>query len=243
MTKAPADHTESLADSIRRALEAAAAATDAAEEASLISEQTQTALAASIASQRKLVAVASGALGAAAVSIVLAGLVYLRSTADLREAAEIQAAASKAAIEQIQTMNTTIATAQEALTNINGMNDLIGARIDGLGDRMALDFEKVAADSLAMQPQIAASINETVSASLKQTRGEILTALAEIEAGFKSPSGVDPELKTLLTDLRDKLAKPAAPPPKAAAPKSKPPAASQKPKPKPAEPPSNFSFP
>lgn len=236
--------TETLSDSIRRALEAAAAANDAAEESSAVVNQSRAAIAAAVASQRKLTAIAGGALAASTISIVLAGLVYLRSTADLREAAELQAAANKAGIEQMQSINSTIKAAEEALVTISDLNDKIEAQFVGLGDRISDDLASVIAESSALQPQIASSIKETVETSLQQSSDEMLTALAELQAVLGS-GGTDPELKVLLADLRDKLTKPVAPP--AAAPKQKANAPAQKAKPKakpkPSEPSSNFSFP
>lgn len=245
MTDDRTEPTESLSDSIRRALEAAAAANDAAEEASFVTEQSRREIAASLATQRKLLAVAGGSFAAALVSVALGGLVYLRSTADLRESAEIQAAASKAAIEQIQAMNQTVTAAQDALKTITELKDQIGARIDGLGDRLSQDLAQVSAESAALQPQIATSIKDTVEASLGKTSSEILTALAQLEADLSATAGSDPELVKLLTDLKSSLGKPAAAPaPKPKTPKT---TAAPKPKPKanpkPSAPASTFSYP
>ena len=208
--------TDPITDSIRQALQAAAAATDAADECAVISTQTRKVIADATSGQRRMTAVAGGALVGAIVCAGLSGLVYLRSMADLREAAELQAAANKVAIEQIQSMQTKLAAADATVQALTQLEGEIGARFDGLGDRIKSDLAEFAADAAVMQPQMAAAIQTHVDTGLKQTRGEILTALAELEMG-QGGAG-DPDLKALLADLRDRLASSArAPTPRAEA--------------------------
>jgi hypothetical protein len=219
-----------LADSIKRALQAASVANDAAEEVAGLSDQSRKAVQDALTSQKRLSAVALGALIGSVVSLGLGGLIYLRSVADLREAAELQAIANKAAIEQVQALATAVQSAQGTLTDLGALNDQIAARIDGLGDRFSGDLSSFAAEASALQPQFASAIQKHIDDGLTQTRGEILTALAEMEAAAPQTGGADPELIRLLSDVRDRLKTPT--PAKAPAKPSAP--AKPKPKPKPA---------
>lgn len=221
-----------MTDAIHRALEAASAATDAAEECATLSDDTRKALSSALQSQKRLVSFAGGAVVAAMICGIIGGVVYLRSVADLRQAAEITAAANKASVEQIQSMTAKLEEAQAALASFAQLEAQVSARIDGLGDRLSGDIDRIATESSALQPQFATAIKTHVDEAMKQTRGEILMALAELEAGTASGTGLtDPELTALLKDVRDKLnAKPA--PERTATKKSTPPA-TPKPKPKP----------
>lgn len=233
-----------LKDGIRRALEAASAANDAAEEFSALSEQTRKAIADALAAQKRASVIATGSLVGALLCVGLGGLVYLRSMADLREAAEIQAAANKATIEQAQYLAQSVDTATKAADRIAELDEKFSAQIDGLGDRLQGEIDRIAQDSAALQPQIATTISEKVTASVEQFRGEILTALAELEVkgGGGSPA-VNEDILKLLAEMRAALPKAAPAAPKqttkaAVKPSGKP---SQKTAPKPE--PSPFKFP
>ncbi len=243
---------EDFSDSIRRALQAAAVATDAAEEAASISDQSRKAIAAAAAGQRRMTYIAAGTLVGAFVAAGLGALVYLRSVADLREAAELQAIANKALVEQIQALERTKEDAIIVISELTTFEDRIKELIDGIATRIKTDMDAMTADSAALQPQMATAIQDHFDAGLEKMRAEVMTSLAALELGGTGAG--DPEMKVLLTDLRDMLAnglppaeaKPATPPKKAetktASPKPKQTATpAKKPAPKPAKPP--FSFP
>ena len=194
---------DDVSESVKRALEAAATATDSAEEAAGVSEAAEQALAAAARSQRKVTALASGLLVAAVASAGMGTLIYLRSVADLREAAELQSAATLAMVEQIKLISETISSAETTLKTTEEQRQELSARIDGLGDRISGDISTLATNAGQMQPQFASAIQKHVDESLKTTRGEILTALAEIEMG--NSTGNSSELQVLLLEIRELL--------------------------------------
>lgn len=205
MAQETKDFGDDLAQSVKRALEAASVANDAAEEVAGLSEQSRKAIQDAMASQKRLSAIAVGAFIGCVISLCLGGLLYLRSVADLREAAELQALANKAAVEQIQALATVVQSAQTSLGDLGSLNDQIAARIDGLGDRFASDLASFAAEASAIQPQFATAIQKHIDDGLLQTRGEILTALAEIDMPLGQTGARDQELMGLLADVRDRL--------------------------------------
>lgn len=205
MKKKPTSDENDLSESVKRALEAAATATDSAEEAAGVSEAAENALAAAARAQRRVTALAAGLLVAGFASAGLGSLVYLRSVADLREAAELQSAATVAMVEQIKAITQTITAAEATLSLTENQRQELAARIDGLGDRLSGDISASAASAGQMQPQIASSIQKHVDESLKATRGEILAALAEMELGGGSAEGDLRQLQPLLLDIRSQL--------------------------------------
>jgi hypothetical protein len=236
--------TDDLSDAVRRALQAAAVANDAADEFAALSAKAETAVLSATAAQKRSTAVASGALGGAILVIGLSSLVYLRSVGDLREAAALQAAATKATIEQVHDMQAAIHKAEETVAGLTVLRDQMGAQFDGLGDRIKGDIESLAANATTMQPQVATAIQDHVDASLNDMRGQLMAALAEMEMSSSTAGGIDADTKMLLKDLRDRLSKPSPSPAKAPA---KAPVSTTrkstaaKPAPKPAKAP--FSFP
>ncbi len=210
MTKKPtpartaAEPPEKLNESITRALEAASVAADSAEEAAGVSEAAEKALAAAAAAQRRVAALAMGTLVSAVAVGGVGAMVYLRSLADLRQGAEIQAAANKVAIEQIHDMAEMLVRAGEAVARAETANAEIAARIDGLGDRLASDLARAIETAGQMQPQMAVAIQKGIEEDLSQTRGAVLAALAEMELGVPGAPG-DPDLRGLLVEVRDLL--------------------------------------
>ncbi|MFD1808740.1 hypothetical protein ACFSHQ_13345 [Gemmobacter lanyuensis] len=85
---------EQLAEAIRNALAAAEAATDAAAEAAAAIEGQLRGTEALQKAQRRLGVLTIAATGGALLSVAVSALVYFRSVADLREASELQAAAT-----------------------------------------------------------------------------------------------------------------------------------------------------
>lgn len=205
-----------VAESVQRALEAAATAVDSAEEAAGVSEAAEKALAQAASAQRKLTALAGGTLLAGLLSAGLGTMVYMRSVADLRQAAELQSAATLAMVEQIKAISEKLAEAETVLSDTEGQRMEIVARIDGLGDRISGDISVLAESASQMQPQFASAIQKHVDEGLKATRSEILNALAEMELGGSGASNA--QIEELLAALRAQMA-PTAKPKNASAPK------------------------
>lgn len=204
MAKKPTKPDENLTDSIKRALEAASTATDSAEEAASVSEAAEKALLSAAAAQKKVVAMAAGTVTAALICGALGALVYIRSVEDLRLASEIQSAANQALIERIQNMTDLLDKAEATLAANQTLSDEIGARFDGLGDRISAEIGQLSKEAVAMQPQMANALQKHIDDGLETTRGAILTALAEMELG--GSSAADPGMKALLEDIRSQLA-------------------------------------
>lgn len=192
---------DSTTEGIRRALEAAEMANDAAQELADLSAAHRAFAEAVIKGQRRNTMIASGALAGSVLALTLGGLVYFRSVADLRMAAGVQAEAAKLLVEEVK-------------------------QIDGIGDRVDEQQSKMASDLLALLEQvkdeiriagaealklpemepvepIGPEIAETVRAGVKEdidaAKAELMTALAEIEVNG-GVAHLD-ELKALITEL------------------------------------------
>ncbi|WP_143710431.1 hypothetical protein [Tabrizicola sp. TH137] len=191
---------DDVSDGIRRALEAAAVANDAAQDLSDLSAAHRKFAEAVIAGQRRNTMIASGALAGSVIAVALGGLVYFRSVADLRLAAAVQSEAAALLVEEVK-------------------------QIDGIGDRVDEQQAKMAGDLLALLEQVKdeiriagaealklpetepvdpAAIAETVQAGLKtelDTRhAEVMEALAEIKVDGIG-ANMD-ELRALIAEMK-----------------------------------------
>lgn len=227
---AEADETT---EGIRRALDAAEAANEAAQDIATLSAAHKAFAEAVMKGQRRNTMFAAGAGAGAMVAIALGGLVYFRSVADLRVAAAVQSEAAALLVEE--------------LTQI----DRIGDRVEEQQDKMRADLldllEKVkdeirraAMEGDAPEPEAAVAtvdpaLAETIRAGVKEeigtARDEIMQALAEISVSAASGGG-GAELQAALAELKaaaERLSSGAAAPrPAEAATRT------NKPKPKPA---------
>lgn len=193
---------DSTTEGIRRALEAAEAANDAAQDLAELSAAHRAFAEAVIKGQRRNTMIASGALAGSVLAVTLGGLVYFRSVADLRMAAGVQAEAATLLVEEVK-------------------------QIDGIGDRVDEQQAKMAADLLALleqvkdeiriagaaaltppepepeaetiDPQFVEAIRAGVKTDLDAAKAELMTALAEIEVNGGG-AHMD-ELKALITEL------------------------------------------
>jgi len=194
--------------------------------------------------QRRNTLLAAGAAGGAAVSLVLAGLVYFQSVDDLRMAADVQAEAAKLLVEEVKQIDeiADVVSAQQDVmkTDLLATLELVKDEIR----RAAMAGPEPAPEAEPMDAQIATAIREGVKADLDVLRDEILTALAEAELALLNGTG-DPEMTELLAGVKALVAAsapPAPPAPVAAAARNTPTPAKPRAKPVPAEP-NPFTYP
>lgn len=196
-------------DSIRRALDAAEAANDAAQEMAELSAAHRAFAEAVIAGQRRNTMIAAGALGGAVVALALGGLVYFRSVADLRLAAAVQSEAAALLVAEVKQIDH-ISDAVEA------QQEVMKAELLALLEEVKDEIRRAGADGIKADPmdaQIAASIRDGVREDMEGMRNELMEALAEIKVD--GIGGGMTELRALLEEVR---AGGTAPAPAAAAP-------------------------
>lgn len=236
-----AEATDETAEGIRRALDAAEAANEAAQDIANLSAAHREFAEAVMRGQRRNSLFAAGAAAGAAVALALGGLVYFRSVSDLRIAAAVQSEAAKLLVEE--------------LTQMDGIGDAVAEQQARMRDDTLALLEKVkdeirraAAGDVPeedpMSAQIATEIREGVKADLEGIRDEILAALAEMQVSGAAGNtaeltGAVAELKALVERTRT-IDSPAPKPAPATAPAS---ARPQKPKPKSAPEPDPFAYP
>lgn len=246
MAQAEGQATDEVLDGIKRALDAADAANEAAADIASLQAAHRAFAEAVIRGQRRNTLFAAGAAAGAAVAIAMGGIVYFRSVADLRVAASVQSEAATLLVEE--------------LTQI----DHIGDRVEEQQDRMrkelldllekvkdeirraALEADAPKDEPAPMDAQVATAIREGVKADLDAMRDELLAALAELDV--RGVAGADTaELTALIAELKAVTGKGGAvegnaggkPPAPQAAPAPRP----AKPKPKPAPEPDPFTYP
>ncbi len=189
---------------IRRALEAADAANEAAQDMAELSAAHRAFAEAVMAGQKRNTLLAAGAAGGAAVAMVLAGLVYFRSVGDLRIAAEVQTEAAKLLVEEVK--------------QIDGIGDTVEAQQATMKEDLLATLELVkdevrraAMAAVTPEPepepepeedlmaaQVATAIREGVKQDMDMLRDEILMALAEVDLGAAG----DQEMAELLAGVR-----------------------------------------
>lgn len=237
-----ADETD---EGIRRALDAADAANTAAQEIAELSAAHRAFAEAVMKGQKRNTLMASGAAVGAVVALMLGGLVYLRSVADLREAGEVQVEAAKLLVEELNTFDSigdTI-TAQQDLV----LKD-IAEMLEEVRSEIAVSMQS---DESPMDAQMATAIRDGVKQDLQLFRDELFQALAEMDLKLSEGGAVagGPEMEALLEHMATLTAKvgaleaapaePPAPAQPAAASSNRP----TKPKPKPAAEPNPFTYP
>lgn len=227
----PVDET---AESIRRALDAAEAANEAAQDIANLSAAHRTFAEAVMKGQRRNTLFATGAAAGAMVAIAMGGLVYFRSVADLRVAAAVQSEAAALLVEELTRMDG-IGDAIEAQQETMRLEtlDLLEKVKDEIR-RAALEGDAPPEEDPAeglMSAQVATEIREGVKADVEAVRDEILQAI--VESGMAGGGTDTGEVAALLADVKALLEKGAGAGRPAEAPAPAP-ARSSKPKPKPA---------
>jgi hypothetical protein len=248
MAEAVGQATDEVADGIKRALDAAEAANEAAQDIESLQASYKAFAEAVIRGQRRNTLFAAGAAAGAAVAIAMGGIVYFRSVADLRVAAAVQSEAAALMVEELTQIDKIGDVVEEQQDRMKTeLLDLLEKVKDEIrraaleGD--APDAPVVEQETAAMDAQVATAIREGVKADLESVRDEILEALAEIEVAAQ---GVDTaELTALVAELKavaaagGRVERAAQAPAPAQATTSRP----AKPKPKPAPEPDPFTYP
>lgn len=209
---------DEMTDSIRRALDAAEAANEAAQDMANLSASHRSFADAVMAGQRRNTLFAVGAAAGALVAIAVCGLVYFRSVADLRIASAVQSEAAALLVDQ--------------LTRLDEIGDLLEAQQETMRSETLTLLEKVkdeirraametqpqpaAEEAALMSAQIANDLREGMKADLDAARDEVLQAIVETKM---SGGGGNEEVAALVTAVKAMLARAeAAPAPAPAAP-------------------------
>ena len=189
---------DSTTEGIRRALEAAEVANDAAQELADLSAAHRAFAEAVIRGQRRNTMIASGALVGSVLALALGGLVYFRSVADLRMAAGVQAEAAALLVGEVK--------------QIDGVSDAVEAQQKAMEAELLALLEQVkdeiriaGAEALKLPemepvgPEIAETVRAGVKEDIDAAKTELMTALAEIQV---NGAGVEmDELKALIVEL------------------------------------------
>ncbi|ABA79241.1 hypothetical protein GQF56_06855 [Rhodobacter sphaeroides] len=206
-----------LSDGIARALGAASAANDAAQDLDLLQAEHRAFMERMIRGQKRMQALCLGALAGAGVAVLLGGLVYFRSVADLRDASAIQAQAGELMVTRLTELGEAIGKVEGLADRIEAQEATLKTAIEAVGDRVAGDLETYAADAGAMGPQFATAIQSHVDEGLAATREALVTALGEVDVSLRraieSGAGASPEIRALIGEIRAERAparKPAA---------------------------------
>lgn len=173
---ATATPPDALGDAVKRALAAAEAATDAAHEAEAVLLARSDAATAMQRTAKRTGWLAIAASVSAVVVMGLGGLVWIRSGADLREAAEVQAVAATGFIERLAEMNGALDRFDALLVKVDADAT---ARDSRLNDLLA-ELDAALADQ---KNNAGASATEAGSSTLDldSLRAEILAAIAASE--------------------------------------------------------------
>jgi hypothetical protein len=200
------EDTDPVTEGLRRAIAAADAANDAAEDVALLGKAQQDFVAKVTTAQKRATALATGATVGAFLSLLAAGLIYFRSVGDLQEAADLQVQAAKLVAEQVlalKEMREAGAAEQEAE---------LAAELEALPAKVA---EAVA----AQQAGATASPDAGTITAIDAARDEVLAALAELDLKGITPrpagEGAGAEAQAApaaagsadLTDIRAALAR------------------------------------
>lgn len=240
------EDTDPVAEGLRRAIEAADAANDAAEDVARLGKAQKEFVDRVSKAQKRSSAMATGATIGAVVSLALAGLVYLRSVGDLHEAADLQAEAAKLIAEEVMALKEARGEGGEQ------KEDPVKKLLEALPESVAVAVSTRMAEVALETPPPAAPDTGSVAA-IEGARDEILTALAELDIRHLDGAAPAPEAAAAapvadgeaapvaapaaggedLTDIRESLARieagmlrltaaPAAPENHSAAPAAKP---------------------
>lgn len=216
MTDTTPTPTDPLAEAIKRALDAAAAATDAAHEAEAVLIARSDAARAMDRTARRSGILAAVAGGASVLVLVLGGLLWLRTSADLRDAGEVQAAAAVAFAERIAELNGSLDRMDDILNGTDGPS--VQAQISDLIKQLDKRTEEILAT--AKTPPVDTALSEQI----ESLRADVIEAIAETQVSIAT------QLKAAPIAAAAPAAPAAAPAPKAeAAPKAAPPKPKKKP--------------
>ncbi|MEY4982800.1 MAG: hypothetical protein RIR62_1066 [Pseudomonadota bacterium] len=240
------DETPTLDTALRRALEAADLATDAAEDLARLGRGNEVFVDRVTAAQRRMTGLAIGAAAGALVALALATLVYFRAVGNLQDAAAMQAETARVIAEDIlsfRRMREEDVAATHALLE----------QVQALPARMDAAIAAIARET-PDRPATDGALEQAVGARVDAARDEILAALAEVQLGLPPEAAPDlaPDLAAALARIEAGLLRVTAAPatPVAAAPARAPsakPAAAPAPRPRvtqsPPSEPNPFAYP
>lgn len=249
------DEPAPIEAAIARALQTATLAAEAADEAQRVADGHKAITDRLDRIERRAVRIGAAVGGLGVVALGLSGLVYFRSLADLRDVAEIQAAAAEVQVARLVDLGKAVDRLETATADLATRNEGTEAALAAQADTLAKAIEQAA----MVEPQFAASLQRALSEEITNLRTDLLAALAETQLAAGGPEGgapADAEVLKALADLRtgvEALTRAAAAKPTPAEPAAKAkPAASgtksaastaKKPAPRPAEPENPFRYP
>lgn len=207
------DDGPTLDDALRRALDAAELANDAAEDLARLGRGQVEFANRVTAAHKRTTAIATGAALGALVSLGLASLVYFRSVGDLHEAAGLQAETARLMAEEIAALRKT---REETGTGMEELKTLVAA--------LPADVGAAIAAQAAAEPDAPPATDPALVAEVQGARDEILAALAEMQVGAGLPAAGAPDLAETLTRIEAGLLRLSAAPavPRETAPEPRP---------------------
>lgn len=173
------EDTDTVTEGLRRAIAAADAANDAAEDIARLGKAQKDFVEKVGAAQKRSSALATGATVAAVVCLALATLVYFRSVGDLHEAAELQVEAAQLVAEQVLQLKKLREDGGEhedpVAELLAGLPDAVAAAV---ATKLAESGSGPAAESAA--PTDAAETGD-ILAAVEASRDQVLAAMAEMD--------------------------------------------------------------
>ena len=172
-SQSTADATE---DVIAKALEAATLATEAAHEAEAVLTARSDAAQSMdrIARRSSLLAAVAG--GSAVLILMLGGLLWLRSSADLRDAGDVQAAASAAFVERLTEMNSALDRLDRIILSVEQENGTATSTMAALVAQLDSHIAQI------MTGQDSAPLtDQAVIDQIERLRVDMVEALAETQ--------------------------------------------------------------
>jgi len=176
MKTKPSQSTDAVEDAIAKALEAAAAATDAAHEAEAVLTSRSEAAEAMKRTARNSGLLAAVAGGAAVLVLALGGMLWLRTSADLRDAGEVQAAASVAFVERLAEMNKALDRLDQIVIGLDAENAGLQSRLSALVEELGARVEEI-----RTTPDAAPRTDMELVAQIERLRADMVEAIAETQ--------------------------------------------------------------
>lgn len=207
------DDVPTLDDALRRALDAADLANDAAEDMARLGRGHAEFADRVTAAQKRGTAIATGAALGALAALGLASLVYFRSVGDLHDAAALQAETARVIADEIAAL-------RQSRTDDAAAMDALKTLITALPADLAAAVAAQAAATPQAPPPTDPALQAALTAEVQGARDEILGALAEIQLGSGLSAAATPDLAETLARIEAGLlrlsAAPATPPTPAA---------------------------
>uniref|UniRef100_UPI000F8DD48A hypothetical protein n=1 Tax=Frigidibacter oleivorans TaxID=2487129 RepID=UPI000F8DD48A len=197
----PADPVQAAID---LALAAAAAATDAAHEAEAVLAARDAMLRSGARAARRAGLIAATAAGLALLGIGMGGVLWLRSAADLRDAARVSAESAAVFLSQLQELDriaTALAGVAETAQTLGP--DLSRAATDA-EDRLGGKLDRLVTELVETGQALPARVAAATGPDIAALRADLMAALAELQlsrpaggAAGPAPAGFDAALSRL----------------------------------------------